>query len=109
MLMVAGCTQPPVEAPTLEPIETPAPTEAPSPKPSPTPVPPTKPVPTPSQEPTQASVIMFEPPTEGDWVITEEQTVEGKGLILNGGLIVKAGASLTLRDVSLEVNCQHDG
>lgn len=77
----------------------------PSPTPSPTPAPSLKPTPVPTQAPTPDA----KPPAKGDWIITQEQTVEDATLVLNGNLIVKRGAKLTLRKVTLTVNTTHDG
>ncbi len=43
-----------------------------------------------------------------DWVITGTEIVENDTLVVNGNLIVKAGGSLTLRNVYLRLNIHHD-
>lgn len=47
--------------------------------------------------------------TQGDWVITGEVVTENKTIALDGNLIVKSGGSLTLRNVTLIVNCRYMG
>jgi parallel beta-helix repeat protein len=50
-----------------------------------------------------------EPMTMGEWTVTGEETVQDKRVTLNGNLTVGAGGSLTLRNVTLNVNSQYDG
>ena len=50
-----------------------------------------------------------EPMTMGEWTVTGEETVQDKSVTLNGNLTVGAGGSLTLRNVTLNVNSQYDG
>ncbi len=49
------------------------------------------------------------PPAEGDWIIDEEVTVENQTINLNGNLSVLSAGSLTLRNVTLKMNCSFPG
>jgi hypothetical protein len=42
-------------------------------------------------------------PSQGDWIVTGEEVVENKTVVLDGNLIVKSGGNLTLRNVTLIV------
>lgn len=44
-----------------------------------------------------------------DWIITDNKVVEDSTILLDGNLIVKNGSSLTLNNVTLDVNCKFDG
>ncbi len=46
----------------------------------------------------------YPPPTDGDWTITTDTTVENETIILNGNLTVENGATLTFRNVTLLIN-----
>jgi parallel beta-helix repeat protein len=50
-----------------------------------------------------------EPMTMGEWTVTGEETVEDKAITLNGNLTVGPSGSLTMRNVTLNVNSQYDG
>ena len=45
----------------------------------------------------------------GDWIVTGVEVVENKTILLNGNLTVKAGGSLTLRNVTLRMNVEQNG
>jgi parallel beta-helix repeat protein len=51
----------------------------------------------------------YPPPANGDWVITNETLVENETIILNGNLIVESGGNLTLKNVTLKMNCAENG
>ena len=56
-------------------------------------------VPGPMQDPASAAPG---PPADGDWVITGDEAVNGTDLTVKGTIIVKAGATLTLGNLSLK-------
>jgi parallel beta-helix repeat protein len=106
LLVLTSCTQPSDAPPTSAPVtETPASTETSTSTDEPTPVP--TPMPTPTPSPSPAPIT--EPPATGDWIITGQQSIEDRTIVLNGDLIVKDGGSLTLKRVKLIVNCSYDG
>jgi len=45
----------------------------------------------------------------GDWVVRGREVVQDLGVLLTGNLIVKGGASLTLRNATLAMDCRYDG
>jgi len=47
--------------------------------------------------------------SEGDWIVMGVEVVENKTILLNGNLTVKAGGSLTLRNVTLRMNVEQNG
>ena len=47
-------------------------------------------------------------PSKGDWIVTGAEVVENKTVLLNGNLTVKAGGSLTLRNVTLRMNVEQN-
>jgi parallel beta-helix repeat protein len=53
--------------------------------------------------------IALAQPTQGDWIVTGEETVENEVITLNGNLIVKDGGKLTLRNVTLIVDNSYTG
>jgi len=55
------------------------------------------------------STTVNQPPANGNWIISQEQTFKNKIIKLNGDLTVKDGGSLTLNDVTLKLNCDYDG
>ncbi len=63
------------------------------------------------QQPTETPTptLTGEPPTTGDWIITGQQSLEGRSITLNGNLIVKRSGTLTLKDVRLLVNASFNG
>lgn len=48
-------------------------------------------------------------PSSGDWIIIAMENVENRTIVLDGDLIVKSGGNLTLRNVTLRLNCQYNG
>ena len=48
-------------------------------------------------------------PSEGDWNVIGVEAVENGTIELSGNLTIKAGGSLTLRNVTLRMNVEHDG
>jgi len=62
---------------------------------------------------TSASIFLFSPslaqPSEGDWDVVGVEVVENETIELSGNLTIKAGGSLTLRNVTLGMNVEHDG
>ena len=48
-------------------------------------------------------------PLEGNWVVTGVEVVESKMVLLNGNLIIRAGGSLTLKNVTLRMNVEQNG
>jgi len=57
----------------------------------------------------ETSTPPFQPPANGDWIVTQEQTIENEIIILNGDLTVKEGGNLKLMNVTLKLNCDYDG
>lgn len=55
------------------------------------------------------SPVFSQPPPGGDWIVTGTEAVENEAITLDGNLIVKPGGSLTLRNVTLTIDCQYDG
>jgi parallel beta-helix repeat protein len=55
------------------------------------------------------SSLLLAQPSEGDWIVTGVKVVENKTVLLNGNLTVKAGGSLTLRNVTLRMNVEQNG
>jgi len=53
--------------------------------------------------------IVVSQPAAGDWVVTGEEVVEDREIVLNGDLIAENGGNLTLRNVRLVMNCGYDG
>jgi len=51
----------------------------------------------------------YPPPEDGDWVITNDTVVWNETILLNGNLIIRNGGNLTLRNVTLEMDCSSDG
>jgi len=49
------------------------------------------------------------PPPNGDWIVTDIEVCEGQTIVLNGNLIVENGGNLTLKGVTLKMNCTYDG
>ena len=49
------------------------------------------------------------PPADGDWIIDEDFTIEDQTIILNGNLIVQSTGNLTLRNITLKMNCSFPG
>jgi parallel beta-helix repeat protein len=58
--------------------------------------------------PTVAKARPFEE-RQGDWVVRGEEVVQDVRVLLTGNLIVKGGASLTLRNARLAMNSGYDG
>ena len=62
---------------------------------------------------TSASIFLFSPslaqPPEGDWDVIGVEVVENETIELSGNLTIKAGGSLTLRNVTLRMNVEHNG
>jgi parallel beta-helix repeat protein len=62
---------------------------------------------------TSASIFLFSPslaqPSEGDWNVIGVEVVENETIELSGNLTIKAGGSLTLRNVTLRMNVEHNG
>jgi parallel beta-helix repeat protein len=60
-----------------------------------------------------ASISLLSPstaqPSEGDWDVIGVEVVENETIELSGNLTIKAGGSLTLRNVTLRMNVEHDG
>ena len=48
-------------------------------------------------------------PSEGNWDVIGAEVVENETIALSGNLTIKAGGSLTLRNVTLRMNVEHDG
>jgi len=48
-------------------------------------------------------------PAHGNWIVTGTEIVENQMIMLDGNLTVQSGGSLTLRNVTLIVNCQFNG
>jgi len=44
-----------------------------------------------------------------DWIVTGQEVVENDSIVVDGNLIVKAGGSLILRNVTLRMNVHQDG
>ena len=51
----------------------------------------------------------YPPPTDGDWIITEETEVSDEIIILTGNLIIESDASLLLMNTTILFNCSYDG
>ncbi|MFX0115428.1 MAG: hypothetical protein ACFFB3_12840, partial [Candidatus Hodarchaeota archaeon] len=51
-----------------------------------------------------ATIDGDQPPPSSDWIISENTNVTDERIILNGSLVVKSGGSLTLRNVTLQIN-----
>jgi parallel beta-helix repeat protein len=51
----------------------------------------------------------YPPPLVGDWVIDSPVTTWNTTITLNGNLLILAGGSLNLHNVTLQVNCSADG
>ena len=51
----------------------------------------------------------YPPPNDGDWVITNETIVWNETITLNGNLTIEDGGILTLKYVTLIMNCSEDG
>ena len=51
----------------------------------------------------------YPPPEDGDWIINEKTYVGNETIELNGNLIIEEGASLTLKNVTVILNCTNDG
>lgn len=47
--------------------------------------------------------------SHGHWIVTGDEVVENKTITLDGNLIVKSRGSLTMRNVTLRLNCHYDG
>ncbi|MCJ7632820.1 hypothetical protein MUP77_10580, partial [Candidatus Bathyarchaeota archaeon] len=60
---------------------------------------------------TSASIFLFShslaQPSEGDWDVIGVEAVENETIELSGNLTIKAGGSLTLRNVTLRMNVEH--
>ena len=54
-----------------------------------------------------APAVVAELP-QTDWIITDDEVAENQNITLDGSLIVKGGGSLTLRNVTLTMDCQYD-
>jgi parallel beta-helix repeat protein len=51
----------------------------------------------------------YPPPMDGDWVITNETLVVNETIVMNGNLTIENGGNLTLRNVTLKMDCAENG
>jgi len=49
------------------------------------------------------------PPANGDWNVNDRTVIENQTVDLNGSLFVNNGGHLTLRNVTLTINCTYNG
>jgi len=54
-------------------------------------------------------LVVAAPPPSGDWIVTGTESYSDQTIVLNGNLIVEDGGNLTLRRVTLKLNCHYDG
>ena len=51
----------------------------------------------------------FPPPTQGDWVVTQDTYVKNENITINGNITVKEGGKLTFDNVTLRINASDYG
>jgi parallel beta-helix repeat protein len=51
----------------------------------------------------------YPPPAIGNWIVDSDTYIEDETIVLNGILIVQNSGNLTLRNVTLHLNCSYDG
>jgi parallel beta-helix repeat protein len=55
-------------------------------------------------------VVSAGPPASGDWIVIGVEVYSNHEVfVLNGNLVVESGGNLTLKGVTLEMNCAYDG
>ncbi len=56
-----------------------------------------------------SAIAQTEPPTEGDWIISDITLKTETSISLNGSIIVLEGGTLTLDNIRINFNCEWDG
>ena len=57
----------------------------------------------------EVHILGSDPPTSGDWTISDTTIVEDKKYIINGSIIIQAGGVLMLKNASIYMNLASDG